>query len=243
MEKGRFSRTWFGIAICALAALLASCRSEQIRGSSGTRPAWVKGLPQATSEHIYAVGQALGENVLDEPTMRDRAMADAREQLARRLATRVESRGREVLQRHRSGSAGTAAAAEEAYYRELRTRASQRLHGVTRRDSYWEKWRVDPGPFHGAYVRYKYYVLAAYPRGEYERIIRIYERLAEDRKKALTLLKAGKPRRAASLLEEVLDETEEPPAAVRLTLARAYEQAGLLERAEAVLRAAMETAE
>lgn len=244
------------IALCGVCALLASCASERLRGQSGARPGWVRSVPGQTEEalpapeerpaaqdFVYAVGQALGDNVLDEASMRQRAMADARGQLAARLETRLESAAREVVHRRRSGPPGSGEVADDEYYRELRTSARERLRGVRQQDTYWEKWQVDPGLFRRSFTRYKYYVLASYPREEYERIFRTYTRLTEDREKARHLLQEDRPAEAAALLEGLLDEVRDPPVAVVLMLSRAHERAGRLSRAEGVLAAALERAE
>jgi tetratricopeptide (TPR) repeat protein len=119
----------------------------------------------------------------------------------------------------------------------------QQLHGFAQEAKYWEKWRIDPGLFRRAFVRYKYFVLAAYPREEYERRLRWYERLVTDRQKAGELIRAGRPVEAAALLETLLDDYPDAAIPVRFALADAYQQAQLLDRAVEVLEAARELVE
>lgn len=229
------------VVLCCL--MCASCATERIVDRPGARPVWVRSVPDSTEERVLVVGQALGRNVLDEPVMRERAMADAREQLARRLQTRLQSRSEEVVERWSTGVPGSGEKAREEYYREVRTRARERLHGVTLRETYWEKWRVDPGLFRRSFTRYKYYCLASYPREEYQRVMQSYVRLTEERQRAARLMDQGEYARAATVMEDLLAEHDDPPLAISLMLSRAHEESGDLLRAEQVLETALRQTE
>lgn len=232
-----------GLILLLIACLLpAGCASERMLRQSGKRPPWADTAPPADENSLYFTGTALGRNVLDEREMRIRAMEDARQQIASRIATAVSVRTREVLRTEGDPSRG-ADEVEAEYRRELRTRAEERLHGVRLDDAYWEKWRVDPGPFSRAFTRYKYYALAAYPKTEYERQIGYYVRLTTDRARARELIEQGRPRRAAELLEGLLSDYPDASVEIRLTLARAYERADMPDRAVDALRGALDLVE
>jgi len=229
------------LALCVVACMAAaSCASEKLLERSGPTPAWALDSPAAEEDRLLFTGQAIGANVLDEANMRSRAMADARLQIAERIATTVAADTRELLVQSGSPTLGQERTEEATYAREVRTAAAERLVGVSQEARYWEKWLMYPGFLRGAYIRYKYYVLASYPREEYERAVARYARLVSDREQARTLMQQGRPRDAAALLERLLTDYPEASVPIRLTLAEAYAQGQMLDRAAAVLRAALD---
>jgi tetratricopeptide (TPR) repeat protein len=218
-----------------------SCASEKLLGRSSATPPWVRETPTGGEVELLFVGQAVGRNVLDERTMRTRAMQDARQRVAGRLETRIRAETREVITRTGDAARGQDTA-DEQYVRELRTSVRQSIRGLALRATYWERWRVDPGLFSPSFTRYKYYALTAYPRAEYDRIISYFTRVTVDRERARELIAEGKPAEAAELLEKLLDDYPDAPVPVRLALAQAYERMGKPLRAEAVLEVGLELA-
>ncbi len=225
------------VFVCLLAS---GCASERLLARSREAPSWIVSTPGSDQEMFYFAGTALGDNVLDEPEMRSRAMADARAQIAERVASRVSTRAEQHIEQRGYAPSGENETAAR-YAREVQARASERLIGVSLQDTYWEKWRVDPGLFQHSYTRYKYYVLAAFPRQHYNRLINRYVRLYTDRAAARELMRDGRPREAARLLEKLLGDLPEESVSIRLLLAEAYEQAQMYGRAAEVLRAAAES--
>ncbi len=230
------------IACVVSCALTVSCASETLQGQSRTTPEWVTRTPADTDTEMLLVGLAVGRNVLDERAMRSRAMEHAREQAAALRQTEVEVLSQETI-RERGYAPRGSDTNDAEYVRELRTSVRQSIRGVAQKESYWEKWHVDPGLLSRSFVRYKYYVLAGYPREEYERNIRRLTRVAVDLERAIDLLGEGRPGDAAEVLDGLLDEQPDAPAPVRLTLARAHEEAGMPDRAALVLEAALDLTE
>jgi tetratricopeptide (TPR) repeat protein len=234
-------RALFRLALLGGACVaLASCASERLLNQSGPTPAWAVTLPEATEQDLLFVGVSVGRNVLDEREMRDRAMEHAREQAATQIAASVEAETTEYLRETGYGPAGEDEVKEAEYVRRVGSRVAQEIHGVRQEEAYHEKWRVDPGLLSRSFIRYRYYVLAAYPREEYERKLRKYVRLAEDPYSARQLINEGKADEAARLLEQLLSDYPDAPAAPYLTLADAYERGARLDEAASTLRVALE---
>lgn len=231
--------------LCALVLpciLLTSCASERLLEQSGPTPHWVTGPPGEGADALLFAGQAVGQNVLDERSMRDRAMEDARSQIAGLLETKVAAQTKEEI--HREGDAALGREVSEAEYTRLvRTSVEQNIRGVSQEGKYWEKWLIAPGLFRRSFTRYKYYVLAAYPRVEYERNLQQFTRLVAEPAQARELIRLGRPVAAARLLEALLDDYPGAPVPVRLALADAYEHAGMIDSAETVLESALDLTE
>jgi len=224
------------IALCGL--LAASCASEKLIGWSGPKPAWAERPPDPTAADLLFVGQALGLNVLEEPVMRSRAMEDARLQIAGVLGTEVESQSRDRLRKLGYAPRGEDRVVGAEYTREIDLRVKQSVLAVRQTDKYWEKWEIAPGLFSSSFVRYKYFVLAAYPKREYQRNMSYFTRLITDQNRAAALMDAGKAREAVTLLERLLTDYPKASVPIRLKLADACEQAGMLRRAELALSGA-----
>lgn len=230
-----------GLLVVAL-AVLSGCASERLLDSSMATPAWAQQPPEPTDDALLFVGQAVGDNILDERGMRQRAMEDARQQMASRIASDIRARTAGYVLERGDPAAGQNRVEEAEYVRQVATEVSQELHGVRQQATYWEKWRVDPGLFSRSFVRYKYLILAAYPREEYERKLHKYVRLAEEQLRARDLINAGQPIDAARLLSDLIDDYPDAPVSAWLILADAYEEAGRLRQAEDALRAALDVA-
>ena len=234
------------VELCAsalLCILIASCASERMVAQSGRTPAWTAQPPAEAADALLFVGQAVGRNVLDERSMRTRALEDARNQIAGLLETKVVGETREHIHRRGDAPRGSREVSEVEYTRLMRTSVEQNIRGVSQKANYWEKWRIDPGLFSRSFIRYKYYVLAAYSSVEYERSLRHFTRLAVERERAHELIDRGQPLEAAHLLEELLNDYPGAPVPIRLTLADAYEDAGMIDLAEAALEATLELTE
>ena len=229
-------------AVALLCILLTSCASERLLLQSGPTPAWATQPPAEAADALLFAGQAVGRNVLDERSMRDRALEDARSQIAGLLETKVVAKSREQIRREGDAPGGRELS-EAEYARLVRTSVEQSIRSVSQEAKYWEKWLIDPCLFRHSFIRYKYYVLAAYPRAEYERNLQRFTRLVVERAQARELIKLGRPREAAQLLEALLDDYPGAPVPVRLALAEAYEDAGMLDSAEGVLEAALDLTE
>ncbi|MCD6416548.1 MAG: tetratricopeptide repeat protein [Planctomycetes bacterium] len=211
-------------------------------GASGAAPSWSLQPPADTEQELRFVGRAVGDNILDERLMRSRAMEDARAQIASRIATRIWTESADYLKERGAAHLGQDKVQRAEYVRRVHTRVKQQVHGVRLDGNYWEKWRIDPGLFSRAFTRYKYAILAGYPRAEYERKIEKYVRLGQDQRRAHELIDQGRPRAAAELLEALLNDFPDAPVSANLVLADAYRAAGLLTKADDVLGAALERA-
>ena len=227
------------MASAVLCVLAASCASERLIEQSGPTPVWAIQVPEATDTELRFAGQALGRNVLDEKTMRSRAMEDVRHQVAGLISTKVEVQSTERLRRRGYAPHGTDKVVKAEYISEIRTHVAQRVRGVAQRGKYWEKWHIDPGLFRRSFVRYKYFVLGGYAKEEYERSVRSFARLLSDQFEAAALMKQGKANAAAQLLERLLNDYPGASVSIRLKLADAYEQAQKLGRAAGVLKVAV----
>jgi tetratricopeptide (TPR) repeat protein len=237
---GNIIRALQATLLLLFAALLGGCgASETLLSRSGPRPGWVAGTPQDTEEELRFRGLALGRNVLDERTMHDRAMAHARRQVAERIETRVQARTREALQVTGSAARGRDEVTRAEFTSLLETAVQEKVRLAAERDRYHERWRVDPGPFSGAFERHKYYVLVGYPREEYRRQVTRFVRLERERARARELLAQDRPSAAAELLEALLNDYPGASVPLRLQLAEAYRAAGRLGRAERVLEQAL----
>jgi len=235
----RFIR--FGLLAVAFMAL-SGCASERLFDTSMPTPGWAQQPPEPTDDALLFVGQALGDNILDERGMRERAMEDARQQMAARIASDIRAQTAGYVLEKGYAPAGENEVEQAEYVSQVATKMHQELHGVRQEAAYWEKWRVDPGFFGRSFVRYKYRVLAAYPREQYERKLHKYVRLVEDQRRARELINAGQPRQAARLLSDLIDDYPDAPVSAWLILADAYETAGMLRQAEDVLRSALDIA-
>jgi tetratricopeptide (TPR) repeat protein len=221
-------------------AVLAGCgASEKLVGKSGPTPQWVSGTPADAETELRFRGMALGRNVLDEAVMHDRAMANARNQIAQRIQTRVESQSTEIMERRGSAALGEDEVTRAEFSSMLETAVQERVRLATERDRYHERWKIDPGLFSGAFTRYKYYVLVGYPREEYQRQIDRFVRLQTERAQARELLEEGRSAEAARILEALLDDYPRAAGPLRLQLAEVYRRQGRLQRAEAVLQQAL----
>ncbi len=228
------------LAVCLVLALaLVSCASERLIDRSGPTPDWVTSMPEPTATELHFRGQALGRNILDEAAMRNQAMMDVRQQVAATLGTSVEATSEELLRKQGSAALGADRILQAQYRSEIRTTVDEEVRAVAQEAFYWEKWRVDTGLFQRAFLRYKYFVLAGYPKAEYDRNVNYFARLLAGEQRADKLMEAGKPKEAAELLEDLLNEYPKASVPVRLKLADAYEQAQMLARAEGVLEVAL----
>jgi hypothetical protein len=225
------------------AALMAGCASESRLTTSGPTPGWVESAPGPTEGQVYFVGVSLGKNVLDQKEMRARALMDARRQIAGAIRTDVLAVARERLGERGRAAHGRDETVEAAYESLVATRTQEAIHGVRERDAYWEKWRVDPGLLRRAFTRYKYFVLAAYPKSEWERNVGYLARLLAVRQQARELMDAGRHAEAAQRLEGVLSDHPQAPLAIRLGLAEAYEKLRRPADARRVLEHAAQMAE
>lgn len=234
-------------ACAALCLATASCVSERLIDQSGPTPEWVTTTPEPTPTELRFVGQALGRNILDEQAMRNQAMTDVRQQVAGALGTRVEASSQELLRKLGYQAHGSDRILQAQYRSEIRTTVEEQVRAVAQQAYYWEKWQVDPGPLARAFIRYKYFVLAGYPKVEYKRNVGYFTALVAGQRRATELMNEGKPRQAAQQLEDLLDKYPKASVPIRLKLADAYQEAGMLDRAESVLEVALklstETAE
>jgi len=230
-------------AACAVFCLLAvSCASERLVASSGPTPPWVRQTPEPAADRLLVTGQSVGVNVLQEALMRERAMEDARRQVASMIGTTVQARSHELLEKAGYAPGGSDEVRRALYRREIQTAVDQVVRAVREEAFYWEKWRVRPGLLAPAFVRYKYFVLASYPTAEYDRTVGYLARALADRERAASLIDRGRPIEAAEVLERLLDRHPDSPTSVRLMLAEAYERAQMLEDARRVLRTALDLA-
>jgi len=221
-----------------LCVLSLSCASERLLEKSGPTPDWVLQPPRPTPTKLLFTGQAVGRNVLDERTMRTRAMEDARQQVASMIGTQVTAKTRQSLLKSGHEAHGADQVLEARYVSQIRTTVQQQVHAVRLEGKYWEKWAIDPGLLRRSFVRYKYFVLASYPQDEYERNLSYFARLVTDQQLAVDLMKLGRPRQAARVLERLLNDYPKASVQIRLTLADAYEQAQRPDRAADALRTA-----
>jgi tetratricopeptide (TPR) repeat protein len=166
-------------------------------------------------------------------------MMDVRQQVASVLRTKVEVSSEELLRKEGSEARGSDRILQARYRSEIRTTVAEHVRAVLEEAFYWEKWKVDPGLFARAFIRYKYFVLASYPKAEYERNLNYFTALVAGEQRADELIDEGKPKEAAKLLEGLLDRYPKASVPIRLKLADACQHAGMLDRAEGVLDVAL----
>jgi hypothetical protein len=164
------------VAVLLLVGLVTGCTYEKRLATKGpATPEWVDRSSDRTDEMMSFKGMALMRNILDEGTARDRALADAREQIAASMATQIDSSSVDIVTREGAEHLGEDEA--DAQYRSrLAAQAQQAVRGARETEYYWEKWKIREGLFSMPYTRYKYYVRVDVPRDLYERLVNELER-------------------------------------------------------------------
>ena len=162
--------------VVVLTALAAGCKLEKrIESNMPGRPGppdWVMGVPQDTAEHMIFVGMALAENVLDERTGRNRAMEDARDQIAASLTTNVVKDTMDIVKKKGAEIHGNDIT-DASYWAQLKTMLDQALPGVRQDDYYWEQWRIRSWFLAPGFTKYKCYIRVRMPREDYEKIRKV----------------------------------------------------------------------
>jgi len=152
--------------LCAVG--LAGCASEKkIGGSQPGPPDWVIMTPADKADAKVFVGIGLGDNILDERGMRDRAMEDVRHQIAASLKSSVVKNALDIVKK-KGAEHLNEDVPDASYYKQVRTTVDQAMAGVRQTASYWEKWKIDPGFWSSSYTKYKQYVKAEMPSKDYD---------------------------------------------------------------------------
>ena len=113
------------VASILLCMLAVSCASERLLEQSGPTPQWAVGVPRPTDTEMRFTGVALGRNVLDEKTMRNRAMEDIRHQVAGLISTEVEAQSTEHLRKRGYAPHGTDRVVAAEYVSRIWTHVKQ----------------------------------------------------------------------------------------------------------------------
>jgi len=161
----------FSIGVLLSCLLTGCCTEKLLWQSEEAEPSWRRaGQHLVDGERIY-VGIGTARNVLDEAGGRRRAIADAARCVSESLETHVISAIQDTTTQ--TGAVNEASARVEQYIKdELLTHSEAFVRTLRATDWYYEKWQVRPSFLTPAFIRHKYFVRAAYPDREYQRVIR-----------------------------------------------------------------------
>ena len=197
-----------GLFLCVILLSLLGCGgcvSEKLKWSSGPEPSWRYMGQRIEDGYRLYVGIGVAQNVLDEQQGRRIALSNATETVAQSLAMEVVSR--HVQKRLTLGPAHKGMEdPNEVVNSELRTVSEQIVRGLEQRDWYYEKWSVKESSGR-EFVRYKYYVLAAYPTTEYDRISQRLLSVLEAGDEGLASLDEGLKGAANTIIEKLDSES------------------------------------
>jgi hypothetical protein len=159
------------IGIVVMVGLVAGCAGEKRLETSGAgTPEWINRPTRVTEDTVSFMGIALMRNMLDQRSARNRALSDARRQIAESMSTEVDASSVQID--FSEGAAHMGEDEQDASFRQrLQTQARAAVRGARETEYYWEKWKIDPGLFSRAYTRYKYYVHVEVPRDLYDRLL------------------------------------------------------------------------
>lgn len=158
------------VGIVTLVAGLAGCAYEKrIAVKEPGPPEWVITTVDPSADVVTFKGMALMDNILDERTARNRALADARRQIAEGLSSDIQSASVEIVTREGAEHKGEDET-DQTFRDRLEAKAQAAIDGAREMDYYWEKWKIKEGMFSGSYSKYKYYVRVDVPRALYEKL-------------------------------------------------------------------------
>ncbi|NQT19253.1 MAG: DUF4384 domain-containing protein, partial [Planctomycetes bacterium] len=152
-------------------SLFCGCATEARIRQSGPEPSWRWDGEKIEGDQRLYVGISVADNVLDETQARRLALANAAENAARSLSVKVTSQLAQVTKRIGPAHKGQNEA-EEFVESQLKAFSDEIIRGLHPREWYSEKWEVREGFMGEAFTRYKWFVQAAYPQEQYDRVMR-----------------------------------------------------------------------
>jgi hypothetical protein len=157
-----------GVAVL-VGGLMGCAYEKRVSVKEPGPPEWVITTVDPSAEVMAFKGMALMDNILDERTARNRALADARRQIAESLSSDIQANSVEIVTREGAEHKGEDET-DQTFRDRLEAKAQAAVDGAREKDYYWEKWKIKEGLFSGAYSKYKYYVRVDVPRDLYEKL-------------------------------------------------------------------------
>jgi len=163
------------------AGVLAGCNAVETRiqpSLTSAQPGWIMTPKEPGQGMRYYVGISIAENVLEEQQGRRRALANAAELVSQSIVDDVTAKVTETDSTE--GPAHLGSERKKEWTREeLETVSKESIRFLAPKEYYYEQWRITDNwlerLFNGGHVRYKYYVLTAYPEVEYQRLVEKFQ--------------------------------------------------------------------